>query len=103
MRVNLRRAPEWMRHLSPDERARAWAIHLFMLYDQGCLSRDEQIDYFAQCVEKANWPEDGTLPCVSKKTAEKLGLNDPKWDSWHRFSTLHGLLRKAKKLVAMCK
>jgi hypothetical protein len=87
-----------MRQLPTEERARAWAIHLFMLYDQGYLLQDSQVDYFTQCVEKAAWPEDGLFPTVSKKTAERLGLNDPKWDSWKRFSSLHALLYKAKKM-----
>ena len=65
--------------------------------DRGQIKDTKQIQYFAKCVEKADWPESGLFPRVSKKTAERLGMNDPEWNSWRKFATLRGLIGRAKK------
>ena len=98
MSRKITQVPLWIRKLKDRERARAWAIHLFLLYDSGFPFQDSDIEYFEKCVERAEWPENGLFPKVSRMTAARLGIDAPKWDEWKAFSGVKGLLRKVRIL-----
>jgi len=92
MTRKIRRPPEWIRKLRGSERARAWAIYLFIQYDAGGITDDADLEYFTECVERAEWPVSGYFPRVSPAVAARLNIDNPTWAPWRRFSTLRSLL-----------
>ena len=89
------RYPSWLLALKSRERIRAKAIFVFMRQHKSTRTLEPE---FTRLVEAAQWPESGMLPQVSAKTAKKLGVDAPEWDSWRHYSKLRGFLRRLKNI-----
>jgi hypothetical protein len=91
------RFPSWLKTLPSEERLRAKAIYVFLFSRQPSVKNPAVFRELETLTAAAHWPEDGSLPPVSKSTAQKLGIDSPEWDGWRKFSELRIALRKIKE------
>jgi len=92
------RYPSWLKALKGKERLRAKAIFVFMRQHQNPRLLKTLEPEFTRLIEAAQWPDNGLLPLVSKRTAKKLGLDTAEWDAWRPYSRLRGFIRQLKSI-----
>ncbi len=92
------RYPSWLLALKSKERIKAKAIFVFIRQHKNTRLQRTLEPEFTKLIEAARWPESGMLPTVSAKTAKKLGIDAPEWDSWRHYSKLRGFIRRLKNV-----